>query len=253
MFRYCLFIILFFATLPSKASDLISEADSSYMRHDYMTAAKLYEEAIMSEGLSSELYYNLGNAYYRLGKLGKSIINYERALRLNPLNDDAISNLSFVKTKKLDKEYDNRSFINKITDIILYSFSSNGWAIISLIIFVLILSGVIIYIFSKNMNLKKIGFFGGIICIMIFIMTLTCAIVSASIIHNKSYAIILDESVMLSTTPKIPESHIEEAMLLHEGAKIEIIDSVKTTNTVWYDVKFNNNRAWINAKSIEII
>lgn len=253
MSRYCIFLILFFITLPLKASALISEADSAYMRHDYMSAAKLYEEAIKTEGVSSELYYNLGNAYYRLGKLGRSIINYERALRLNPLNDDAISNLSFVKTKKLDKEYDNRSFINKITDKILYCFSSNGWAIISLILFILIISGVISYIFSKNMTTQKIGFFGGIICIIIFIITLTCAIVSASIFHNKNYAIILDESVMLSTTPKIPESHAEEAMLLHEGAKIEIIDSIKTTNTVWYDVKFNNNRAWINANSTEII
>ena len=61
MSRYCIFLILFFITLPLKASALISEADSAYMRHDYMSAAKLYEEAIKTEGVSSELYYNLGN------------------------------------------------------------------------------------------------------------------------------------------------------------------------------------------------
>ena len=68
------------------ASSLTQEADSAYMNDDFIKAAKLYEEIAANEGTSSNLFYNLGNAYYRQGKLGLAILNYERALRLDPIS-----------------------------------------------------------------------------------------------------------------------------------------------------------------------
>ena len=74
MLRFSSIIIILFLTLSSNATSKIDKGDSAYLNNDYFTAVKIYEDIIVSEGKSSELYYNLGNAYYRLGKLGKSII-----------------------------------------------------------------------------------------------------------------------------------------------------------------------------------
>ena len=253
MLRFSSIIIILFLTLSSNATSKIDKGDSAYLNNDYFTAVKIYEDIIVSEGKSSELYYNLGNAYYRLGKLGKSIINYERALKFDPTNTDAKFNLSFVKTKTIDKEQDNGSYMEHLANVLIYGLSSNIWAVISFILFILILLAIVVYIFSTNILFRKIGFFGGGTIIILFIITIIFAFLSASKMNNNRYAIILDESVMLGTMPKIPETHSEEAFLLHEGAKVEIVDSVVAFDELWYEVKINNHIAWLKANAVERI
>ena len=92
-------ILLGISTLVADASDLTAKADSAYMNDQFAEAARLYLEAAEQEGTSSDLYYNIGNSYYRQNKLGEAILYYERAIRLDPLNKDARTNLEFVNTR----------------------------------------------------------------------------------------------------------------------------------------------------------
>lgn len=253
---YC--IVLIVSTLSTFAiPDLTSIADSLYMRNEYHSAISVYEESITKYGASSDMYYNLGNAYYKSDNLGKAILNYERALRLDAGNDDAMNNLNFVKTKIIDNLPDNRDFITRICDSIVFSVSSNSWAYISLVMLILLLIALACYIYFENVRIRKIGFFGSIILFLVLIGAITCSIISAVHSNNHNEAIILDESVMLSTSPREPLSHAEEAVLLHEGTKIEIVDSLQMPNDstcrLWYEVKINKDRAWVKSISVEKI
>ena len=259
MKRYILFYIVLavsnFSLLAFPA--LTERADSLYMRNEYHSAIKAYEESIRDFGASSEIYYNLGNAYYKSENLGKAILNYERAIKLDAGNENAIHNLTFVNTKIFDKLPDNRNFITRICDSILYSISSNSWAYISFAFLILLLAAIGSYIYFEKILIRKIGFFSAIMLFVGFLISISCSILSAMHSLDNNYAIVLDEAVMLSTSPREPASHAEEAILLHEGAKVEIIDSIQTLNDstcrMWYEVKVNNDRAWIKSLSIEKI
>lgn len=96
-------ILALTVAFPAAGATLTQEADSAYMRDDFAEATRLYLQIAETEGTSSDLYYNLGNCYYRQKQPGKAILYYERALRLDPSNEDARANLEFVNTKITDE------------------------------------------------------------------------------------------------------------------------------------------------------
>ncbi|MEG2820972.1 MAG: hypothetical protein RR868_09515, partial [Muribaculaceae bacterium] len=136
--------------------------------------------------------------------------------------------------------------------------SSNGWAVIAIISFILFLLAGMLYIFSTSILFRKIGFFGGVILVIFVIISNIFAFRMRNKIEDKNSAIITTQSVTLSTSPRIPKDKSEEAFILNEGTKIMILDSVVNTLDKkaerWYDVKADNaHRAWINAKNVEVI
>lgn len=257
MKRIVLYILLIIIAVPINAKSLVEDADSAYIKKEYLNSIKLYEEVLAKEGISSDLLYNLGNAYYRAGKLGKAVLNYERALRLDAQNNEARENLKFVNAKLTDKIPDSRNFISRVADNIIMTFNANTWAWISIILFIALVISILCYMFLDNVTYRKLGFFGGIILAFFEVLSLIISFNSASSANNHNFAIITDESTMLSTTPRTPANHSEEAILLHEGSKVEIIDSVATpndsTSRMWYNVKISNNNAWIKSNAVEKI
>lgn len=257
--RILLFISLVVVScFTNSATSIIEQADSAYTNDDFQKAVNLYSNIIKTDGTSSSLYYNLGNAYYRLGQLGDAIVCYERALRLDPTNDDAKINLAFVNSKIIDKPIDRGTFITNAFDSLIMTQHADTWAWMAVISFILLLCGIGIYIFSTNVTIRKMGFFGGMILLVATIIMLIFAIRAANNTTNRNYAIITSPSVILSTSPREPKDRSEEAVLLHEGTKVEIVDSITTrTDSIpmrWYEVKIDNtNRAWINDTEIEII
>lgn len=251
-------LLLTLSSIAGRASNLVEKGDSAYTAGDYPAAISMYNQAIEKEGTSSPLYYNLGNAYYRDGQLANSIIAYERALKLDPTNDDAKYNLEFVNQKTIDRLTHEPSYFDSIRTSLLSLFTSNQWAIVALILFVAVLTGVIVYIFSKDVKLRKIGFFGGIIAMALFGASLYLSIYGAGVMTGNDYAIVTVQSAHLSTSPTRPVLPEQQAFLLHEGTKVKIIEKVSTDadgqNQVWYEVDVDGqNRAWINGQDIEII
>ncbi|MDE5972206.1 MAG: tetratricopeptide repeat protein, partial [Muribaculaceae bacterium] len=103
------------AAIPARAN-IVAEADSAYISDDFTRAITLYSAAIDSLGPSAERYYNLGNAYFRADKPGMAIVSYERALRLDPSNNDVRDNLEFVKSRVTDRIESGDSFISNSID-----------------------------------------------------------------------------------------------------------------------------------------
>lgn len=244
--------------LTAMASDIAQQADSAYNKEDYNNAINLYIESIKQDGVSSTIYYNLGNAYYRDNKLGKAIISYERALTLDPSNEDARTNLDFVRTKIEDIPEDDSSFLGNLHNNIKSMMSPDGWAWCTLGLFIVLLGTIALYIFSSNVPMRKTGFFGGVVVIFIFIYVFVIAHQTAIAPTRHDTAVVIVPTTNLSSAPRSSKNKTEKVVPIHEGTKVEILDSLSTPDDPhvgkWYDVKINNSsHAWLNADDVEKI
>lgn len=251
------FSVLIFACYVS-ATPLAEQADSAYNKEEYAEAIRLYNEAITADGASTTILYNLGNAYYRNNSLGKAILNYERALALDPSNEDAAINLKFVRTRIEDAPEDDSSFLSNLHKVIVSNMSPDAWAWMALTIFIVLLATIAMYIFSSNIMMRKTGFFGGIVLIFIFIYVFAIAYQTASAYKSHDKAIVIVPTTNLSSAPRSNRGEKEKVVPIHEGTKVLIIDSLSTPDDPnvgkWYDVKINNSsRAWLNAADVERI
>lgn len=237
---------------------LVQKADSAYTAENYIEAATLYQTAIDSLGTSSDLYYNLGNSLYRLGKPGKAVVAYERALRLDPTNTDARTNLEFVNSRLIDRPAERGTLVGNMLDTASLTLHSNAWAWTAFGCFLVFLGAVALYIFCPSVIWRKVGFFGGFGVLILAVISGFLSARNAAICQATDKAVITVPSTILSTSPRTPRDRTEEAILLHEGTKMRILDSVSTrtdsVKSVWLDVEIDNqHRAWIDRNAVEII
>lgn len=253
-------LIAAIAAPMARAADpgLVEMADSAYSNDDFATAAQLYTEAIDSLGTSSKLYYNLGNTYYRMGKPGQAVVAYERALRLDPTDKDARTNLEFVNSRLIDRPGERGTLFGNMLDKGALALHSNAWAWLALAGFLVFLGAVALYLFCPVVVWRKVGFFGGFAVLLLTFAAVFLSLRNASICTATDKAVITVPSTILSTSPRTPRDRSEEAILLHEGTTMLVIDSVSSradsVRTVWVDVQIDNtHRAWIRRDAIELI
>lgn len=258
MKRFLLTIITAIAALCASAAPLAVQADSAYNRKDFKSAVRLYHQAINADGVSPEVLYNLGNAYYRIGNLGRAVIYYNRALRLDPSMTDARTNLDFVNTRILDKPEDDSTFLGNLHRDICAWTDPDAWAWTAFALFVIMLACIALYIFSGRIVLRKTGFFGGIIFLALWIYTMVIASQTASAYYSHDAAVVIVPTANMGTSPGATGNKDARIIPIHEGTKVEIIDSMSIPGDVaaplWYDVKINNStRAWVRAVDVERI
>lgn len=224
-------------------------ADKAYAESRFEDAATIYESALREQGVSAALYYNLANAYYRTNQLGKAILNYERALRMDAGDEDAKANLEFVQSKIVDKiPQDDVPFYRQWSNSFFGLFTKDTWGIIGVVSFVTMLVMLFIYLFKSNGRR-----FSMILAVISLLFTIL-ANVSASALTGSDdelpEGVILDEMVVVKSSP---DSYGTELTKIHEGLKVVIIDN---TLTDWVKIEANNgNRVvgWVKAKSLEQI
>ena len=261
MKRIALILIILSGIIFQAASathGIIQQADSAYNKEDYASASRLYNKYLQEVGQSPTVLYNLANTYYRMGSIGRAIINYERALRLDPSFTDARTNLDYVNSKILDKPEDDSSFLENLYDSIIAMSTPNTWAWTALGCFILLLVAIALYIFARKVGIRKLGFFGAIIMSFVTVFTLTLAANSASGNNEHDYAIEMVPTTNLTSAPRAPKGKEEKVVPIHEGTRLKIVDSVPTpddaSSHMYYDVKINNStRAWVKATDVERI
>ena len=225
--------------------------DSAYAASQFADAITIYETVMAEQGASLPLYYNLGNAYYRTNQLGKAILNYERALRIDANDEDVKANLEFVQNRIVDSvPQDEVPFYKEWGNAVSSLFSKDTWGVIGIVAFVIMLGTVFFLIFRNNARGILLGIAIAIACLVVTIV----ANMSASSLGNKGNAmpegVILDEMVLVKSSP---DSSGTELTKIHEGLKVTIIDS---TLADWVKIEANNgNRVvgWIKTKSMERI
>ena len=256
MRQVIIIILLAVLTLPVMAGNAnIDKANQAYKQELYNEALKLYLQEAEQTGVSSSLYCNIGDTYYRLKDNVHAVLYYERALLLDPSNSDARFNLEFVRGKMQLPDDAGDSWFSNWVDQTVSRLSSNAWAIIAIITFLLFLAGVAAYLFLDNVLMRKIGFFGGGLLIAASVLANLAAFHVYHKATDASAAIVMPEKVTLSTAPREPRDKQEEAFELMQGTRVEIVDSIADkASGKWLQVSTaGGHKAWIKAKDIEII
>ncbi|MEG1573790.1 MAG: tetratricopeptide repeat protein [Bacteroidales bacterium] len=243
--------LVIFLTLTSSLSmpaATFQEAAEAYKNQNYTEAATIYEAIIKKDGISSEIYYNLGNAYYKSKQYPKAILNYERGLLLSPGDEDIRVNLDMARTKITDKiDTMERSFISIWIESLRNIFSSDVWSVIGIATFLLFLVGIYLYFFTKNLWVKKLGFFGGVILLLISVISNRFAYQQKEKIITRNEAIIMTPSITVKSSPAESGTDI---FILHEGAKIKVTDKVGE----WSEISIEDgNSGWIPTSKMEVI
>ncbi len=226
----------------------LKEAEEAYAKEDYTQAIELYESVLKSYGESAMVYYNLGNAYYKAGKVAPAILNYERALLLNPGDSDTRFNLQVARQKTVDKiepigEFFLTRWIGTVEDV----YSADGWAKWGVASFVLFIGCLVLFFFSKWIRLKKIGFFAGICFLLISLVANLFADSQQDKLLHRADAIVFASTVTVKSSP---DASGTDLFILHEGTKV----TIKSTLGEWSEIQLEDgNVGWMPSKEIQQI
>lgn len=236
-------IIFITASLTLSAQDhaqLWEKANALFTAGEYQKAIDAYEQILLSGQESAKLYFNLGNAYYKAGNMNNAILNYERAKILAPGDEDIDFNLKvanqFVVTRieELPKPFFTRTW-NKLTNL----FSTDKWASASLISFLLFLTLLGLYLFGKNINVRRIAFWMGVLMLVISFFSYGFAAKQKKLITNRNMAIVFCPRVTVKSSPSQSGTDL---FLIYEGLKVEITQKIEK----WNEIKLaDGNKGWL--------
>ena len=215
--KVLLSIISTFIILCSYAQDSsFVKGNEAYANADYELALAEYSKVVSSEKMSSALYYNLGNTYFKLNEIGEAVWAYEKALKIDPSNENAQYNLKFVNTKTYDGLDTSESGIVSWLRINLFSFSINFWAYLS-ILFALILAVTLYFFFTtKKQKTKNRNLTLSFTSLFLLVLMIVLAYFNKSGIVDRAQAIIITEFVEMRSSPS---DTAPSGFKLHEGTK----------------------------------
>ncbi|MDP5107003.1 MAG: tetratricopeptide repeat protein [Polaribacter sp.] len=245
-----LFLLLIIANTISaqNADELFSSANDLYKNQNFEKAIELYKK-IKSKGLhSSELYYNLGSSYYKLNKVGPSIYYLEKALKINPLNEDAANNLIFAKRLALDKiEELPKTVLQKFNINYLQQLSYNQWAVVVVAFSILGSVLFLLFYFADVPSRKRFYFVTSSVSFILLIISLLITFNQYSISKNNKEAIVFAEETEVRNAPTF---NSEDVFILHEGTKVLVLDGIDN----WKKIKLADGKiGWIIAEDIKVI
>ncbi len=235
---------------PAKSETIQSlkqKADDAYSKGKYLDAIESYEAAL-KKGKSANLYYNLGNAYYRTDNVTRAIINYEKARLLAPGDDDIIHNLEVARSKTIDNIQPGEKIFFKVWyENIKTSMGIDTWATLSLVSLVVALLLFLVYLFVKNMMLRKVAFYLSVALVIVFILGNVFASQLKDYTTNSKCAVIVSPT---ATAKKTPTEQGADACILHEGTRGDVIDALKG----WYEIRLaDGTEGWISETDVEVI
>lgn len=245
-----IFYLLIILSSLSKADSysIMQTANEYYKNNRFQLAIEEYNKLLLDGFEGTSLYYNLGNAHYRLGKVGFAILYYEKALKLSPTDEDVKHNLALAKLNLKDKiDTLPPFFIFNLWEGLLAAFSVSGWTIIVYIIFILLLISLIAYFFSRSVTEQRISFFTGVGILVILFFSIILLLVKMNKEFNVKNGIVVETSVIVKSSP---DSSAKDSFQIHEGLKVRVEDNVDN----WIKIRLDDGKiGWITEKTIGII
>lgn len=234
-------LTMFSVTLNGNSNQqLLVQADSAYNRGEYSRSAELYKKIADGGFESPELYYNLGNAFFKLNDYPNAILWYERAKKLNPAAEDIIFNLNVANTRISDKiEPIPELFYIKWYRGVVQAMPVDRWATLSIIFLAAGFAGFILFLIARFLWLRKAGFRVGVAFIAISLFTLLFASAGNRFRSASGEAIIFDPTVTVKSSP---DENSTEIFVIHEGTKVTILDRIGD----WYEIRIaNGSVGWL--------
>jgi len=247
-----LFTIFLFSWISIvSAQDLetiMKNGNQFYQNKQYNDAITSYESIVKQGYISGDLFYNLGNSYFKIGHLGKAILFYEKALTISPSNEDAAYNLKIANSRTVDKieEIPTLFFIHW-WNILLSQFTSTTWQIIIFIFYVLLLLSIGVFFLIRNLQFQKFSLFFGTLNIFVLIISIILFISSINREVTNNNGILLQSVISAKISPDIQAN---DAFVIHEGIKFVIEDKVGN----WSKIKLSDGKVgWLPNQSFEEI
>jgi hypothetical protein len=231
-----------------QAEDLVKQGNQYYQDRQYENAVESYQKAIALGFEGTSVYYNLGDAYYREGKIGYSILYYEKALRLSPNDPDIIHNLRIANSKTVDKiDALPKFFLFQWWESLLALFSTDGWARISYAFYLLLLVSIGLYFYAKRSNLQRYSFFIGFVSTVFLVITGALWVINLNRDLNTKEAIVVQPTAVVKLSP---DSTSNDAFIIHEGLKVREMNNVGH----WIEIELQDGKVgWIQDSEIRTI
>ena len=232
-----LFSLMIFSQTPN---ELFSKANNLYQNGDYTGAIELYTSIENDDLVSDDLFFNLGNCYYKLNKVAPSIYYYEKALKINPIHEDAAFNLSFAKRMTIDVIEDlPKTLLQRFSINVIQKLTFDTWALIAVIASFLASFLFLLYHFSFSSKKKLFYFNTTIAAVIVLLISVSFAFQNYKTVQNNRSAIIFTSKVEIKNSPSTSS---EEVFELHEGTKVLILDELDN----WKKIKIADGKiGWI--------
>jgi tetratricopeptide (TPR) repeat protein len=206
------------------------QANAAYNAGNYDSAKELYEKILTLDVESVPLYFNMGNTYYKMHEYPMAIYYYEKALKLDPSNEDVQINLAIANQAIVDKiEPVPQSFVVKVWCNTRALLSGNQWAWCSIVLFALLLVSVFLFLRSRKIGVRKLGFFTGVVFLLAFVLSVVFAAQQKRAYETKDQAIIMAPTVTVKSSPNTASVDL---FVLHEGTKVTVLESSDGWNKV---------------------
>jgi len=243
-----LLVLSSFTMFSQSIEESMQKAGDNYRNGQFDQAIEIYVR-LLNEGYEgTTLYFNLANSYYRIGQLGQAILNYERALRLSPSDEDVKHNLAFANLSTVDRIQPLPTFfLFEWWESILASLTVNGWTYLAYISFILLVILIVIYFFAKTIFQQKLILFSGLGMLAIFLMLISLLIVMINREENVIEGIVIEQSITVKTSPDLKST---DAFVIHEGLKVNLEDKLDN----WVKIKLADGKVgWIENNAVEKI
>ena len=245
-----IYILLFFLSLGAFAQNetAFKEANALYNEGKYMDAIDKYESILKTEQHSSELYFNLGNANYKINRIAPSVYYYEKALRLSPNDKEIKNNLAFAQNMTIDAieevpEVGVSKFFNKVINV----FGFDGWAKLTIVLMLLFVGLFITYYFAFSTNRKRLAFITSNVSLFLMLISLFFAFQKYNMVQKDQPAIVFSQETEVRSEPNLRST---EAFKLHEGTKVQVLDTVNN----WKKIKLVDGKTgWIPSDDIKAL
>jgi tetratricopeptide (TPR) repeat protein len=243
-----IFIFLVFVSALAQAQNptLFEEANEAYANDDFETAIAKYQEILENGETSVAVYYNLGNAHYKLNNVAPSIYHYEKALQLDPTDEDVQNNIEFARSMTIDDiPVNEETGFQKSINQFISTFSYNTWAYLAIALSVTFVVLFLLYYFSRT-SLRKRIFFG--VAVFIFLLggiSVFFAFQQQEIQFNNQFAIIFAEEAAVKNEPS---QRGDAAFSLHEGTKARVLEEYQE----WVKIELpNGTQGWIKENNLK--
>lgn len=237
-----------FSAFAGTDDDLMQKGNEAYQKENYDLAIQCYQDIIQHGNEGAVLYYNLGNAYFKAKQTPEAILWYERALRLDPSNEDIKHNIAYANLQITDKiEVLPELFIVRWWNAISQNHTADGWAVMSIVSAVIFVVAVALVLVSRRRWLSLTAAVVTVLSLLLFVLSLIFASRESKRYLNQPEAVVMQSVVNAKGSPNESGASL---FVIHSGLKVAVTDRVGN----WVEIKLpNGEKGWVESASLEVI